>query len=154
MLKRSAGILVYKKVEDRLYVLLCHFGGPYWEGIDEGAWAIPKGELGKKEACVKAAKREFSEETNLDSNFDLEYLGSTKVSHRKLAIIFCSCKDFDLSKCKSNTFKLEWPKGSGKISEFPEMDKYEWMDISTAMRKIIPNQRYFIKKVLEKVGDC
>ena len=66
MLKRSAGILVYRKVNDSIQVLLCHFGGPYWEEINEGAWAIPKGELSKGGNIVEAEKREFKEETNLD----------------------------------------------------------------------------------------
>ncbi len=152
MLKKSAGILVYKFDNNKLKVLLCHFGGPYWEGTDKGAWAIPKGELSKGESVVSAAKREFKEETNLDVSVELKYLGSRKVSHKKLAIIFYTLKDFDLSKCKSNTFKLEYPKNSGEICEFPEMDKYEWMDISKAKKMIISNQLYFLNKLEDVVG--
>ena len=88
MLKKSAGILVYKLENNTPKVLLCHFGGPFWEGIDKGGWSIPKGELSEDEDILSAAKREFKEETNLSINEDLKYLGSKKVSHRKLAIIF------------------------------------------------------------------
>ena len=147
MLKKSAGILVYKIENNEPKVLLSHFGGPFWEGIDKGGWSIPKGELAKDENILDAAKREFKEETNLDLDVQLNYLGSKKVSHRKLAIIFYALKDFDLSKCKSNTFKLEYPSGSGKYCDFPEMDKYEWMDISKAKEMIIANQLYFIYKL-------
>ena len=119
MLKRSAGILAYKIEEGICKVLLCHFGGPYWEGIDKGAWSIPKGELNINENILTAAKREFNEETNLNIKGELKYLSSRKVSHRKLAIIFYLNEDFDLSNCSSNTFKLEWPKDSGKIKDFP-----------------------------------
>ena len=146
MLKKSAGILVYK-IEDNIpKVLLSHFGGPFWEGIDKGGWSIPKGELTHDEKILDAAKREFKEETNLDIDSKLHYLGSKKVSHKKLAIIFYALKDFDLGKCKSNTFKLEYPNGSGKYCNFPEMDTYEWMDIPKAKEMIIANQLYFINK--------
>ena len=147
MLKKSAGILVYKIENNIPKVLLCHFGGPFWEGINEGGWSIPKGELSEGEDIYSAAKREFKEETNLSIDEELKYLGSKKVSHRKLVIIFYTLKDFDLSKCKSNTFKLEYPSGSGKYCDFPEMDKYEWMDISKAKEMIIANQLYFIYKL-------
>lgn len=153
MLKKSAGILVYKFDNNILKVLLCHFGGPYWKGIDKGAWAIPKGELSRGESIISAAKREFKEETNLEINDELKYLGSRKVSHKKLAIIFYLEKDYNISKCKSNTFKLEYPKDSGKICDFPEMDKYEWMEISKAKEMILDNQLYFLNKLEEVVSD-
>ena len=153
MLKRSAGILVYKIENNIIKVLLCHFGGPYWKDIDEGGWAIPKGELNSKENIKDAARREFNEETNLKIEDDLKYLGSRKVSHRKLAIIFYLMKDYDLSSCKSNTFKLKDFDNPNIINEYPEMDKYEWMDIETAKKKIIFNQSYFLEKLEEKIGD-
>ena len=147
MIKRSAGILCYKFEDNNVKVLLCHFGGPYWENIDKGAWSIPKGELNKNERIVDAAKREFREETNLVIRNELKYLSSKKISHKKLAIIFCVNEDFDLSNCYSYTFKLEWPKDSGCINDFPEMDKYEWMDINKAKEMIIDKQLCFILKL-------
>lgn len=151
MLKRSAGILVYKKVDSSIKVLLCHFGGPYWEGMDNGAWSIPKGELLLSESCINAARREFFEETGLKCDLDLNYLGSKKVSHRKIAIIFYVECDYDLSNCSSNTFSLEWPSGSGNVQKFPEMDKYEWMDIDEAREMIIENQKFFLDKLCERI---
>ena len=153
MLKKSAGILVYKIDNNTPKVLLCHFGGPFWEDINEGGWSIPKGELSDGEDILSAAKREFKEETNLSIDEKLRYLGSKKVSHRKLAIIFYTSKDFDLSKCKSNTFKLEYPRGSGMYHDFPEMNKYEWMDISKAKKMIIANQLYFIRKLEDILNE-
>ena len=153
MLKKSSGILVYKKEDNKIKVLLCHFGGPFWEGKDKGAWAIPKGEFTNDEEAIEAAKREFKEETNLDIDFKLKYLGSRKVSHRKLAIIFYGSRDYDLSNCYSNTFKMEFPRDSGIINEYPEMDKYEWMDISRAKEMILYNQLYFIEKLESVLGD-
>lgn len=152
MIKRSAGILCYKIDNGMLKVLLSHFGGPYWESKDIGAWSIPKGELNENERACDAAKREFKEETNLDIDTNIKYLSSRKISNKKIAIIFCLDHDFDLSNCHSNTFKLEWPKESGCIKEFPEMDKFEWMDIEKAKSMIINSQLFFLEKLEDYIN--
>lgn len=152
-MKRSAGVLVYKKENNDIKILLCHFGGPYWEGIDVGAWSLSKGEIGEGEDVVSTAKREFKEETNLDITTPISYLGSKKVSRKKLAIMFYTEASFDLSNCHSNTFELEIPRGSGIIKSFPEMDKYEWMSIDKAKEMIISNQLYFINKLVDKISN-
>ena len=144
---KSAGILVYRYNKNVLEVLMCPFGGPYREHVDQGGWSIPKGEVDGKEKLLDCAKREFFEETNLKITTELKYLGSHKVSHRKLAIIFYTCCDYDLSHCKSNTFEIEYPKGSSKMQSFPEMDRFLWMDIKTAKEKIVPSQVYFLERL-------
>lgn len=150
-MKRSAGILVYKRENNQLKVLLCHFGGPYRENMDIGGWSLSKGEASFHESMIDAAKREFKEETNLEISTPLSYLGAKKTSHRKLVIMFYTEADFDLKNCRSNTFEMEFPKGSGKIQEFPEMDRYEWMDIDIAKEKIVESQLYFLNKLEEKL---
>lgn len=150
-MKKSAGILVYKIEDNIIKVLLCHFGGPYWQNTDIGGWSLSKGEVNKSEKIIDTAKREFEEETNLKINTSIDYLGSKKISRKKLAIMFYTKADFDLSDCKSNTFELEYPKGSGKKQTFPEMDKYEWMDIDKAKKKIIKNQLFFLNKLESKI---
>lgn len=150
-MKRSAGILVYKRENNQLKVLLCHFGGPYRENMDIGGWSLSKGEVSFYESMIDAAKREFKEETNLEISTPLSYLGTKKTSHRKLVIMFYTEADFDLKNCKSNTFEMEFPKGSGKIQEFPEMDRYEWMNINIAKEKIVESQLYFLNKLEEKL---
>lgn len=149
-MKRSAGILLYKKENDKFYILLTHFGGPYWEKCDKGAWSIQKGEKSSNERIIDTAKRESFEETNLIINEKIEYLGTKKVSNNKLVTMFASYYDGDINNFKSNTFKLEWPKGSGSINEYPEMDKIKWFDIKEAKEYIISNQLYFIDKFIEK----
>lgn len=146
-MKRSAGILAYKIEDNTLKVLLCHFGGPYWVNKDIGGWSIAKGEVSEGEEVIDAAKREFKEETDLDITTPINYLGTKKISNNKIAIIFYTNSDFDLSNCKSNTFDLEFPPNSGNIQTYPEMDKYEWMDINKAKEKIIKNQLYFLNKL-------
>ena len=151
-MKRSAGILLYKKENDNIKVLLCHPGGPYWQNTHLHSWGIPKGELDKNEKVLAAALREFKEETNLEiKNIKLEYLYSKKVSNNKLVIIFTKEQDIDLSNCKSNTFLLEWPKGSNKINEFPENDKFEWLDLEEAYNLIFKQQIIFLDKLKEKI---
>ena len=149
-MKRSAGVLAYKLDNKNIKVLLCHFGGPYWENTDIGGWSLPKGEVSKNETVSEAAQREFREETNQEIVSPINYLGTKKISRKKLAIMFYTNYDFDISSCKSNTFNIEFPKGSGNIQSFPEMDKYEWMSIGEAKNKIIDNQLYFIERLEEK----
>jgi len=153
ILKRSAGILVYKIEKNDIKVLLCHFGGPYWENTDIGGWTLSKGEVSKGEKVLETAKREFMEETNLNLTAPIDYLGTKKISRKKLAIMFYTNSDFELSNCKSNTFELEFPKGSGNIKSFPEMNKYEWMNLNDAKKKIIKNQLNFLNKLEEKIGS-
>ena len=148
-MKRSSGIIAYKIENDILKVLLCHFGGPYKRNLDIGGWTLSKGEKEENEKIIETAIREFKEETNLDVKTEINYLKTKKVSRRKLLIMFYTNSDFDITNCKSNTFEIEYPKGSNKRETFSEMDKYEWMDINTAKKKIIKNQLFFLER-LEK----
>ena len=150
-MKRSAGILLYKKENDNFLVLLTHFGGPYWEKKDKGAWSVQKGIVEDGEKVLKAAKREVEEETNLKIVNDIYFLASKKVTNKQLAIMFYSYYDGDISNFKSNTFQLEWPKNSNKIEEFPEMDKIYWFTLDKAKEYIHPTQRFFIEKLEEKI---
>ncbi len=153
-MKRSSGILVYKENDNNYCVFLAHMGGPYWENIDEGAWSIPKGEYKKKESAIDCAKREFEEETGQIINQSLQYLCSKKVSKHKIVNMFTTQQELDIHNFKSNTFTIEFPKGSGKKETFPEMNKVEWFSIKDAEKVIIPNQKHFInrfKKYIEEI---
>jgi predicted NUDIX family NTP pyrophosphohydrolase len=152
-MKRSAGILVYKKENNDIKVLLCHFGGPFWAGMDNGAWSLSKGEVEKHEHIINTAKREFKEETNLDINTDIKYLASRKVSGNKLVIMFYANSDFDLTNCKSNTFKLEEPFGSGNFNTYPEMDDYAWFSLNVAKEKIVSNQLFFLNRLEDMLKE-
>lgn len=150
-MKRSAGILLYKKENNKYLVLLTHFGGPYWKIKDKGAWSVQKGIVKKDEEVFKAAKREVEEETNLKVTNEIYLLASKKVAKNKLAIMFYSYYDREICSFKSNTFKLEWPKKSKTLVEFPEMDKIEWFTLERAKEYIHPTQRFFITKLEEKL---
>ncbi len=116
-MKKSAGILVYRKKEKEIEVFLCHMGGPYWKNV-ERSWSLPKGEY-SKETPKEAALREFQEETSFKINSPLIFLKSEKQPSGKLVTIFSTETDLDESKMKSNTFEMEWPKKSGKRQSFP-----------------------------------
>lgn len=152
-MKKSAGILIYRKKNEKIEVLLCHMGGPYWAGIEKGGWSLPKGEM-RKEKAIDTALREFKEETSfLVEREKLEFLGSKRQPSGKFVIMFSSSGDYDASKSYSNTFKKEWPKSSGKIEEFPEMDRADWFEIEKAKDLILSGQVYFLSKLEKKLYE-
>ncbi len=152
MLVRSAGVIPYKIIDNEIYVFLEHPGGPFCEGKD--VWSVCKGEFSKGEKAVDAALREFTEESGLSLEKDkLKYLYSHKVSNKKLVTMFIINKDLNSSHIKSNTFEMEYPKGSGKIHTIPEMDEAKWFKIDEAEEKIFKNQKVFIKKLKEYLDE-
>ncbi|WP_281951648.1 NUDIX domain-containing protein [Nitrosophilus kaiyonis] len=144
-MKISAGILPFKKENNKLKVFLVHMGGPFWAKRDSGAWSIPKGEIKEDESLLEAAKREFFEETGKKIDGDFIDLKDAKTSN-KIIHIFAINKDIDTD-IKSNFFEIEWPPNSGKIKKFPEVDKAKWFDIDKAYEKIVKSQRVFLDRL-------
>ncbi|HEX2965605.1 MAG TPA: NUDIX domain-containing protein [Syntrophorhabdaceae bacterium] len=138
--KTSAGILAYRQTDNQLQVLLVHPGGPFWTRKDEGAWSIPKGEFEPNEDQLDAAIREFFEETGYTINGNFIKLDPVKQPSGKTIYAFAVEKDLDIAHFKSNTFAMEWPRGSGIIREFPEIDRVEWFMMEEAKRKILKGQ--------------
>ena len=145
--KFSAGILLYRFRNGGLQVLLAHPGGPYWARKNEGAWMIPKGEVKVSEDLFQAAKREFEEEIGFEVDGDFIDLGEVRQSGGKRVHAWALGKDVEVREVKSNTFTMEWPKGSGIIKEFPEIDKARWFDIDEAYRKILKSQKLFLDRL-------
>ena len=147
----SAGILLWRRRNGRPEVLLAHPGGPFWAKKDAGAWSIPKGlvESGDLLAC---ARREFTEETNLRAEGAFMPLTAVKQKSGKTVYAFAVAADFDLSRCRSNAFKVEWPPHSGKWKSFPEIDRVAYFDVDTALDKILAYQRPFIIELARKLG--
>lgn len=143
----SAGILVYRR-RSGLEVLLGHYGGPLWARKDEGAWGIPKGEIGPGEDRQAAARREFAEETGQSlPEGPLLQLGSTKQRAGKVVHVWAIEGDYDAADLVSNRFEMEWPPRSGETATFPEVDRYEWFDLAAARRKISRSQIVFIDRL-------
>lgn len=148
----SAGILLYRIINHQLEVMLVHPGGPYWINKDLGAWSIPKGLLEENEPPLVAAKREFKEETGFEVNGDFIELGILKQPSKKIVHAWALEQDLDTTKIVSNTFELEWPKHSGQLMEFPEVDRGEWFDIEVAKLKISKGQAEFIGILVKSIN--
>jgi predicted NUDIX family NTP pyrophosphohydrolase len=140
----SAGLLMYRRRNQRLELLLVHPGGPFFKNKDTGAWSLPKGEVAPDEPLLEAAQREFYEETGVTARGPFIELGSIQQTGRKVVHAFAFEGDCDPLATCSNTFSLEWPPRSGRFQDFPEVDRAEFFDSETALVKINPAQRDFI----------
>ncbi|MFS2186327.1 NUDIX domain-containing protein [Mucilaginibacter sp. Mucisp84] len=147
MPKQSAGILLYRKAAHGLQVFLVHPGGPFFKNKDEGSWSVPKGEYLPDEDPLKAAKREFQEETGHEITGDFIALNVIKQKGGKTVLAWAVEGSIDTGNIKSNTFEIEWPPRSGKKQTFDEIDRAEWFDIATAKIKINPAQAALIDEL-------
>jgi predicted NUDIX family NTP pyrophosphohydrolase len=143
----SAGILLYRLRDNRVEVLLAHPGGPFWSGKDEAAWTIPKGLTEADEDSLQAAKREFREETGFEVDGQFIDLGTIRQPSRKMIHIWALKLDLDVGRLQSNQFTMEWPRRSGIMMQFPEIDRAEWFDIETARQKIHKGQAGFLDRL-------
>jgi predicted NUDIX family NTP pyrophosphohydrolase len=114
---------MYRRTGPALEVLLLHPGGPFWRNKDEGAWSIPKDEMGEGEDAAVAARREFLEETGCTPSGPLEPLGDIRQRWGRGVTAFAVEGDLDVDAIKSNTFEIEWPPKGGKMQSFPEIDR-------------------------------
>jgi predicted NUDIX family NTP pyrophosphohydrolase len=149
-MKKSAGLLLYRKNKNKLEVFLVHPGGPLWKNKDEGAWSIPKGEFDENEAPLQAAIREFSEETGNTISGRFMQLRSVVQKSGKTVLAWAIEKNIDAATINSNNFEMEWPPRSGKLQNFPEIDKGEWFLINEAKKKINAAQVSLLTELEEK----
>jgi len=140
MARQSAGILLFRRRAGALEVLLVHPGGPFWARKDDGAWSIPKGEFADGERALDAARREFQEETGASADGEFIPLGSVRQAAGKMVHAWALDGDFDPAALVSNRFVLEWPRGSGRNQEFPEVDRAAWYSLPVARRKMLKSQ--------------
>jgi predicted NUDIX family NTP pyrophosphohydrolase len=144
---KSAGILIYRQARGAVEVLLAHPGGPYWRRKDAGAWSIPKGEIGEAEDELAAAIREVAEETGITLAGAFAPLGEVRQAGGKRVAAWAHAADLDPAAIRSNSFALEWPPKSGRLQEFPEIDRAQWFDLPTAHGKILQGQRPFLDRL-------
>ncbi|MGY1771051.1 NUDIX domain-containing protein [Blastococcus sp. SYSU D00813] len=151
MPRRSAGVLLHRRGPAGLEVLLGHMGGPFWARKDAGAWSIPKGEHAEGEDAEAAARREFAEELGSPvPAADLLPLGEVRASGKVLAV-WTAEGDLDAATCRSNTFPLEWPPRSGRVQEFPEIDRAGWFGLAEAREKLVKGQVPFLDRLAAAV---
>ena len=132
----SAGLLLFRRPVGRLEVFIAHPGGPFWRDRDVGAWTIPKGIVEAGEDLLDAARREFVEETSIQPNPPFIPLGSIRQKG-----------DADPLSIVSNRMRTEWPRGSGRMIEFPEVDRCAWFDAPTAKSKMNPAQAELVDRL-------
>ena len=149
MSKQSAGILLYRKVNNALQVFLVHPGGPFFRNKDDGSWTIPKGELLDGEDLLTAARREFEEETGQAITGKFTPLSPIQQKGGKIVHAWAVEGDIEHTTIKSNNFEIEWPPRSGKQQSFPEVDRAEWFDVDVAKIKINPAQVGLIEELVE-----
>jgi predicted NUDIX family NTP pyrophosphohydrolase len=153
MAQYSAGILFYRLKAGGLEVLLVHPGGPFWAKKDAGSWSIPKGLIERGEELIAAAMREVEEELGLPVPAgELTPLGEAKQPSGKVVHIWSMEADIDTSKVKSNVVELAWPPKSGKLQQFPEIDKATWFSLARARAKLLKGQVVFLERLAEKLG--
>jgi predicted NUDIX family NTP pyrophosphohydrolase len=147
----ASGILLYRRGAGGLEVLLAHPGGPFWSKKDEGAWSLPKGEPAPGEDPLDCARREFQEETGVTASGPFVDLGDVRQKSGKVVHAWAAEGEGDPSCMTSNSFTMEWPPKSGRMSTFPEVDRWAWFDLEEARRRINPAQAALIDRLAERV---
>ncbi|MBL8929686.1 MAG: NUDIX domain-containing protein [Kineosporiaceae bacterium] len=147
----SAGIVLFRRREGGVQVLLGHMGGPLWQRRDVGAWSIPKGGYGADEDPFVAARREYAEEVGVPLPDDATYLplGDAVQANNKKVTAWAVEGDLDPADAVSNTFQVEWPPRSGRMQSFPEFDRVAWFDLDDARARIVVAQGAFLDRLRE-----
>lgn len=151
MAAKSAGILAFIEDVDEIRYLLVHPGGPFYKSKDKGAWSIPKGEYLEGEDVLAAAIREFEEELGINVDGDFLPLNPVKQKSGKTVTAWAIKVQQRLSLIYSNTFSMEWPPHSGKMQEFPEVDKAEWFTYDEAVEKLLPAQLPMLQQLAQTI---
>lgn len=149
--KTSAGLLLYRR-RGELEVFLVHPGGPFWAKKDTGAWSLPKGEFMDGEDPLQAARREFTEETGLTIDGEFRRLEPVKQSGGKVVHAWAVEADCDVTRVRSNLFSMEWPPKSGRMQQFPEVDRAQWFNIAEARQRIIAGQLGLLDQLTAALG--
>ncbi|WP_405878078.1 NUDIX domain-containing protein [Streptomyces sp. NBC_01136] len=148
--KRSAGLLLYRRTDGGLEVLLGHMGGPFFARRDAGAWTMPKGEYEPDEPAWDAARREFREELGLaPPDGEAVPLGEVTQTGGKVVTAWAIEADLDPATVVPGTFEMEWPPKSGRRQEFPELDRVKWFGLDRARAVVVPAQAAFLDRLAE-----
>jgi len=152
--RTSAGLLVWRRRKGRLEVLLGHPGSPYFAGKDADHWTVLKGEVEPTEDLISVARREFAEETGHQPPAGpLIDLGEIRQKSGKLVRAWAVEGDLDPETALSNSFEMEWPPRSGRVREFPEIDRVAWFRLPAARVAIKAAQAPFLDRLERMVGD-
>ncbi|MEU6065253.1 NUDIX domain-containing protein [Streptomyces sp. NPDC047082] len=152
--KRSAGLLLFRHTGNGLEVLLGHMGGPYFAKKDAGAWTVPKGEYEPDEPAWDAARREFQEELGVPPpDGEAVPLGEVRQTNGKIVTAWAVEADLDPESIEPGTFTMEWPPRSGRVQEFPELDRVEWFGLDLARGVMVTAQVAFLDRLAEHSAE-
>jgi predicted NUDIX family NTP pyrophosphohydrolase len=151
--KKSAGLLMFRETGHLYEVFLVHPGGPYWSRKDEGAWTVPKGEYEDGEEPLRAAQREFTEETGFVAHGPFLELGSVRQKSGKTVLAWAFAGDCDPAQLVSNTCEIEWPPRSNQSIVVPEVDRGAWFTLVVAPAFIREEQRPFLERLEERLRN-
>jgi predicted NUDIX family NTP pyrophosphohydrolase len=154
MVELSAGILMWRRRDGQIEVLLAHFGGPMWAKRDAGAWAIPKGMVEEGEDLAACARREFQEELGVTPEGELVPLGRIRQKGGKQVEAFALEGDLDSDQIVSNSFTVEWPPRSGCFHSYPEVDRAAWFTLAEAREKILSSQATLLDRLQERLAEA
>jgi predicted NUDIX family NTP pyrophosphohydrolase len=151
--KRSAGLLLFRRTPAGAEVLLGHMGGPFWSRKHAGAWSVPKGEYAAgEEDPWAAARREFQEELGLPPPEGTPLpLGEVVQSGGKHVTAWALEADLDPAAVVPGTFTMEWPRGSGRTAEFPELDRVAWFPLDAAREVVVRAQAAFLDRLAARL---
>jgi predicted NUDIX family NTP pyrophosphohydrolase len=148
--RRSAGLLLFRRSEQGLEVLLGHMGGPFFTRRQAGAWTVPKGEYAPDEPAWEAARREFREELGVaPPDGEAVPLGEVRQTGGKIVTVWAVEGDLDPETIAPGTFSMEWPPKSGRTQEFPELDRVRWFGLDAARTVIVTAQTAFLDRLAE-----
>ena len=147
----SAGIVLYRRGDHNLELLIAHPGGPFWARRDTGAWTIPKGIVEPGEDLKAAACREFAEEIGMVPDGQFIDLGSVVLKSGKTVCAWAVEGDFDPAALQSEVIEIEYPRNSGRLIQFPEVDRVMWADAQVAKTKLNPAQVAFVARLITEL---
>jgi predicted NUDIX family NTP pyrophosphohydrolase len=154
MVSKSAGILIYRFRAGQPEVFLVHPGGPFWVRKDAGAWGIPKGGFDDTEDPLAAARRELAEETGVEIDGNFIALQPIRQKGGKTVHAWVIEGDCDAAAIRSNTFEMEWPPKSGRMKEFPEVDRAQWFGMDEARVRILESQLPLLDQLQAMIARC
>lgn len=152
----SAALIPYRIADDGvLEVFIVHMGGPFWSKKEDGGWSVVKGEFDPEiESSREVADREFEEEIGLSAPVgERVLLGDFKQSSGKIITAFAVESAANIEFVRSNTFEMEWPKGSGKFESFPEVDRASWFTLEASRPKLLKGHLPILDRLVSVVGE-
>ncbi|MFE4021482.1 DNA mismatch repair protein MutT, partial [Streptomyces sp. NPDC059101] len=67
----------------------------------------------------------------------------------KVVTVWAVAADLDPAGIEPGTFEMEWPRGSGVLRSFPEIDRVAWWAPEQARARLVAAQREFLDRLAD-----